>query len=314
MNNSKLQYGEIIPRFGMIKYYSRRRKRVMSIERKKLYISIFVLSTFLALVCTGYVLYNIISSLNSEIDYLQKQLIANDAIIQNMTEENEQLKQEISSIQDTLSISYNIVKDAKVSISSYEEVINEQNDIITELVNDNTNLSNEYDAISEAYNTLKNRAELYDKYSYALIYNGARTELTYDQLEYGEQLMLSKGLDPDLLFSIGMVESRYNPSAINPKSLASGYHQFLSGTGKFAYEVLLGNGNGTYNHSITPFNGTINIEMAVAYLDYLHNNYNSIRGMIECYSGRTGYKVDEYIGYMNEFLNKKGKYVSDIKY
>lgn len=134
------------------------------------------------------------------------------------------------------------------------------------------------------------RLSTYEKYKY-VVFNelGKRTDVTYDQLKTGEEMMMKKGYDPDLLFSIVMVESTGRSDAYNKSSGASGYGQFMPATGKFVYEDLLK--LGTYDHNTTPKNGDINIKMMARYIEYLYDRYDGdiIRGIKEYCGGNDSY-------------------------
>lgn len=180
---------------------------------------------------------------------------------------------------------------------------------VTTLSTDLTNLSNEYNQLDEKYQKLYEREELYDKYEYALFYNDERTELTYDMCKYGENLMLGYGLDPDLLFSIGMTESEYTENCKNPDSTATGFHQFLKGTGKWVYEEL--GYTEEYDHVEVQTNGYMSIECAAWYLNHLYKTRNQdIMKVIEGYRGIKN--PVSYINRMNRFLSGKNKTLDDI--
>ena len=197
-------------------------------------------------------------------------------------------------------------------IEGLNEMIFEQDAIIENMKYDNESLASEYDKLKESYDVLKEREELYDKYSYAIMYDGKRTELTYDQLKYGEKLMKEKGLNPDLLFSIGMLESKYTEKCTNSASTARGFHQILVGTGKFLWEDILGNGKGTYDHSYA-FDGYKNIEMCVAYLDYLNKTRDgNIVQMMKGYSGRDLKGTYSYMNVLNTHLRKANKNIYNL--
>lgn len=161
---------------------------------------------------------------------------------------------------------------------------------------------------------IADREEILSKYSYATTWGNHNTDLTYEQLKLGETLMLEKGYDPNLLFGIIMTESRGDANAKSTSSTATGYGQFLKGTGKFVYEDLLGHGKGTYNHSMAT-NGTLNIQMMVAYLDYLiKNSDGSVTGAIKSYRGAGGSVLSGYIASINSFIKGNGVSVYDMHY
>ena len=275
-----------------------RRERVVAIQ--KVCAAIVAFLTLTLIISTIVILNNYantVEELTRELNYANRNIEA-------LQEHNLQITQQLEYYKG---LSEKLTED----IPAYEETIKEQEGIIEDLMEDNTILVEEYDAISVAYNQLKDREELYDKYSYAIMYNGKRTELTYDQIQYGEDLMVSKGLDPDLLFSIGMVESRFVENAKNPYSTASGYYQFLRGTGKFVYESLLAKDN-SYSHSYA-MDGYKSTEMAVCYLDHLSERFDgNLFKMIKQYSGRDNASTKVYIKELDKFLSSKDKTILEI--
>lgn len=193
------------------------------------------------------------------------------------------------------------INDLQSNIASSTEVIDALNEELIVLLGDNKDLAKQYDEVLAEYNVLSSREELFDKYEYVLKYNGNRTDVTYDQVKLAEELMLDKGYDPDILFSIIMVESKGVEKAQSSRSTAAGLGQFLSGTGKYTYETLMGNGKGTYNHSMAK-NGTTNIKMMTAYLDYLFQKTdNDLFKSIKRYSGGNDTFVHKYISWMRGY-------------
>ena len=88
-------------------------------------------------------------------------------------------------------------------------------------------------------------------------------------------------LNPKLVKSIGLFESKLNPKARNKKSTATGAFQFIYSTGKWVYTEL---GYKNYNHHNTPFD--IQIEMCCWYLNFLHKQYKGDKKkMLMAYNG-----------------------------
>lgn len=210
--------------------------------------------------------------------------------------------------QDQIEIQYNsTITKLESNIENSNDVIDTLSEEVELLISDNRNLAKQYDEVLSEYNKLSLREELYDKYEYVVTYGGERTDVTYDQIKFGEELMVEKNYDPNILFSIIMVESRGKEAAKNKKSSATGYGQFIKGTGKYVYEALLGNGEGTYNHPVTAIDGDTNIEMMVTYLDHLFTKTNNnFTKSISIYSGRGSVGTKLYISWMNGFtrINK----------
>lgn len=145
---------------------------------------------------------------------------------------------------------------------------------------------------------------LLDTYKYCLKDTaGKQNDITVELLDLGERLMKDKGLDPNLLFGIIMVESEGHADATNKYSGAAGLGQFIPSTGKWIYEDKMG-GSG-YNHAVTPHDPEINIRMMVTYLGILKTKYsnNTLRMLQEYCGGDADYtyryytKVCRAVGY-----------------
>lgn len=185
-------------------------------------------------------------------------------------------------------------------VMKYQTVVSKQNTTIEKLIAEN-----------KTYKTLAHRKYLYDNYKYALVNSmGNRTGLTYDQLEYGIKLAKKQGINPNVLFAIGMVESGYRATAKSAKSTASGYHQLLHATAVFSYETLLKNGKGTFRNSYV-YDPKTNIAMAAAYLGNLRRKTPSLAATLNWYSGTTG-GYNWYTDRMNSFLKQVGTSVEQI--
>lgn len=163
----------------------------------------------------------------------------------------------------------------------------------------------------EYYNELeefREREELYDKYQFAMYHGTQRTDITYDQLRTLETLVQDSPIcDEDLILAWVMTESGGFETAKNPHSTAKGYGQFLDSTSKFVYSNLLNKDGWTAN---VAYDGETNLEMMVAYIDYLYelNNgdlYETIRG----YRGLRNVasyinKIDSYLAYNNKSIHQ----------
>ena len=198
-------------------------------------------------------------------------------------------------------------------IESLEKVnaINEQLDeSIKVLKNDNLHLSREYEMILDEYEELKKRKELYDKYSYALVYDGKRTDLRYSQVETLETLSEKAGINTHLPLAIGCVESKFDSDLRSTISTATGSWQFLKETGKFTYETLMENEPGSYNHDMMATDNDISLQMVVAYLSYLKERRGTGYEIIKGYSGSP--EPSWYIERMNRHLSEVGLSFNDI--
>ena len=206
-----------------------------------------------------------------------------------------------------------------VSISNETIVLQSQNKILSDSISGMKNTIDKLDAsnaklikdnksLDKSLKKFENRAELYDKYEYAVYdKSGKRTDLTYSQIKTGEELMKAEGIDPDLLFGMIMTESGGDETATSSSSTARGYGQFLAGSGKYVYEKILH--LGTYSHSMA-YNGDTNIKMAAGYLGYLKNTRGfSAYAAVKAYRG---VEPTAYIRTINSYIGKKGKSFNQI--
>lgn len=208
--------------------------------------------------------------------------------IDELNETIEQLEQRNKELEDLTSSMQRISEDIY-------DVYTEMDKSLKKVVSINKSYKKDLD-------TFKEREELYDKYDYCIKYNGERTDLTYDQIKYGEDLMKEKGYDPNLLFSIFMVESKATEVIKNPKSSAKGYGQILDSSGHFIYDKLYEGKKGKFKPEYS-YDGNTNIEMTVTLLDYLIKKYNNLDRVIMHYSGRDSNSVRWYIKEMNKYSN-----------
>jgi hypothetical protein len=201
--------------------------------------------------------------------------------------------------------------------NSYEETIYDYENKIMCIANHYNNLYNDFISLSyttadidknnkdiisaaekqnEEYKELKHRAELYDKYNYAIINqmdkgladSDRRTDITYDQIDSLERAASRNGLSEDavaLVLAISMNESRGTEVCTSPESTAAGYCGILDTTGEFIYENIMGNAKGSYDHSLA-YNGYLNLEMSLMLIDYLNSFYDGdITRIIKGYRG-----------------------------
>lgn len=211
--------------------------------------------------------------------------------INKLQNNNEKMKSKMEKLEtEVIELNEELTEQKRLN-SDLGESFSELNSQLKEAVKSNKSYKKELELYKE-------REELLNKYEYCIKYDGKRTGLTYDQIKYGEELMEEKGYDPNLLFSIIMVESRGDASATNKYSGAKGLGQFMDESGKFVYEKLMKRGTYYTNYA---YNGTTNIEMMVTYLDYLIKNRKTLRGVLMTYSGRDETNIQPYINEMNKF-------------
>lgn len=179
------------------------------------------------------------------------------------------------------------------------ELDNENKDLIS----DNTQLAKEWDEMDAQLTEWSERAELYDKYEYAIIRkDGSRTDINYDDFRYLEDIAEENGISQDgidLCLSFVMCESNGYEDAANPSSSARGYGQLLTGTGRFAWNNLMGRTE-KYDHNTIALDGRTNLEMQMRYIGYLDQYHNgNTRSVITSYCG--GWNQD-YVNELDRYL------------
>ena len=214
-----------------------------------------------------------------------------------MTAKCDRLQQQNIQLTETITEQDSEIKVLELTVNSLRNVVNELNDQITEVSEVNKSYVDEL-------NTFRKREELYDKYEYAIMAANKRTDLTYEQVQYGEELMAAKGLNPHLLLGSIMVESTGNELALNKSSGAEGYGQFLDPTAEWIWTDMLG--NKTY-HSDIRKDGKSNILMMATYYDYLYPIAKSTFKVVKCYSGNsTDEGTASYIKRINDYTSTVG--------
>lgn len=219
------------------------------------------------------------------------------------------------------------IADLNSSIGKYSAIIGQKNVEISKLVaenseivdtmqrlsntaisinNDLNDLKNEYNTNMEKLSEFEERAELYDKYDYALYYNGERTDITYQRIKNVEEYAKEEGLSDDavgLVLALGTTESHGDAKAENKSSTAAGWGQLLYPTAKFVYEDYLKNGAGTYDYTMA-LDPDLNIKMTTSYVGYLTDYYDGdAKKVVTSYRGRSD---SGYIKAVEEKLNKSG--------
>lgn len=215
-----------------------------------------------------------------------------------LSKQNKALTDKVNNLESTKSVINEQLCDAYETINDLNEIIEKQDDQII-------NLSTVNKSMVDELNQLRTRSELYNKYEYAIIDEvGVRTELTYEEIELGETLMLAKGYDPHLMMGSIMVESHGNPNAVNSSSGATGYGQFLNSTAKWVWEDLLGRKN--YYSDIRK-DGESNITMMAEYYDYLYKSVGTTFSVVKCYSGNsTDSGAASYLKKINKHTSRVG--------
>lgn len=218
------------------------------------------------------------------------------------------LQQENAKLNRTISSANFVATSQKDSNEELKKIIDEMTVQQKKLIKDNKSLNKTNNKYLKTIKEFNKRKELFDKYEYAIITDGYRTDLTYDQIKTGEELMEEKGYDPNLLFGIIMVESSATEDMTSSISTARGYGQILKGTGEFIYTNLMG--NSSYNHNYA-FNGLLNIEMMTEYLNYLiQRGDNDLYKAIQGYRGKQN--VQPYIKGIDKYINQSGTSIAKI--
>lgn len=229
-----------------------------------------------------------VRALQSNVVSLQSQINELTTTNEALTAENTQFREEAESVAS----SYNDLSEKFKSIS----------EISTELNAENQTLISACQSKDQIIATYETREELFDKYEYTVLDDsGNRTDINYGDMKMLEDLCEEKGLNQEtvnLVLAIAMTESTGNENAKSNISTATGFGQFLSGTGEFVYTELMGNSN--YNHAEVASSGTENLEMMVYYLDYLNENCDgNIGEVINKYRGLNDpsykYKINRYL-------------------
>lgn len=207
---------------------------------------------------------------------------------------------------------HNISKNKDYAVNklqSFAETNVKMKDIAVTLQDENNKLLSSNKKMNKELKVLRERKELYDKYEYALVSDGKRTDITYDQIKSLQQLLKDKKVnDTDLFLSWIMTESGGKEKCTSSYSTAKGYGQILDGTSKFVYKKVMKKKN--WNNSIA-YDGKKNMELMSHYVDYLYStNNNSLIKTIKRYRGKEN--VSGYVGRMNEYLKGTGKTVSSI--
>lgn len=202
------------------------------------------------------------------------------------------------------------------SLKKNYDYLNGKYKSMSSMVDELTSISTELDEQNKAYyeelKVLRERKELFDKYSYAILNDaGERTDIKYDQIITLKELLKESSIDDeDLILAWIMTESNGNEKAKNTKSTAKGYGQILDGTSKFIYTNLMNNNSADW-HSTIALNGDMNIEMMVTYIDYLYDKNNGdLYDIMRDYRGKQD--ISGYVSKIDSYLENADKSVEDI--
>lgn len=187
----------------------------------------------------------------------------------------------------------------KNHINKLENRLKKIEAINSDLLKKNAVLKENNDNLKVKVKVLEEIQAVKVNYSY-ILEDGTKPGMTFEHLKFGIEQMAKRKIDPHLLYGVVMLESRADEKAINGKSTARGYGQFLDSTAKWVYEVKLNKGKNTYNHDMA-FDGKTNLEMSAEYLAYLmEKNKGNVMQTCLDYNGRElgtayYYKVNEIL-------------------
>lgn len=247
------------------------------------YIVIFILSAFIIVMTLYY---------RDKIQY-------KDSMIESRDKEIASLKQGIEFLNDSHAIEINEYENkieendnelyaAIDNMTELETTAKEINEINKDLLKKNKESNDLLDTMSTYIQSLETELKYYKDFEVFMFdTSGKRSDCTYEYLEYLDSLIKEKSVN-NLAFYCSwiMIESEWHHDDKNPKSSASGFPQFLSGTGKWVYEELMGKGKGTYNHKIHPFEPLTSLEMMVTYVEKLMEQHKgNLHKVIDSYRG-----------------------------
>ena len=295
------------------RHYKKRRKqynpsRMRTIRTKQLPLDLFkgfivclvLYAVFMTLRCNYYV--NRSNILETSIDGFYAEDGVSD--IRSL----DKLEAKMTEISDVYKLALNNYIDIKEENKNLENKIS---DIIRDCVAidyENCQLIAANDNYYEQLMSLQEREELFDKYEYAILYNGERTDIQYDQLKTGIDIMVENDIDPNILFAIIMTESQGQENAQNATSTASGYGQILASTGKSVYEKYMDNEPGSFDREML-LDGETNITIAANYLAQLIDTSSSLAEALYQYRG---IQDTAWINKVNSYLAKGGTSLGEI--
>ena len=172
-------------------------------------------------------------------------------------------------------------------------------DMVTELNIDRDLLIADNCAMQVELDEFYERSELYDRYEFFIFdKRGERNDLSYDRLRNLEQMIEGTSIpNPELILSIIYLESSGHADAVNGQgSGASGLGQFMPGTARSVWQNLLGNDPDEWSPEMI-FDADLNLQMTVAYMDYLIEKHGGPREALRQYSG-SGTNTDHLNGYI----------------
>ena len=199
----------------------------------------------------------------------------------------------------------NLESELKNQKTEYEKLAKVSVDLDTQ----NKELVDQINSQNEELEKLEARAELYDKYEYAIVReDNTRTDITYEEIDTLESLAKERNMGEDavtLVMAIAMNESDGIEDAKNPESTATGFGGLLAGTAEYIYETEMDNPEGSYNHKVMAKDGELNLEISLCLVDYLADLNN--RNPIKTVNDYRGIKDKIYLSKLDKNLLKVNK-------
>ena len=214
-------------------------------------------------------------------------------------------------------------KDAKINIddekieswkNSYIELYNElldQIEVNDALTEENLNLAKELESIIEYNQSIEERLVKYEYYNVFMWDGGNRTDCNFEIIGYLKDLIKDEPVN-DITFYCAwiMVESKWHNDARSNLSNATGLPQFIGSTGKYVYEKLMGNEEGSYNHDVMATDPYIALPMMVTYVDKLLKANNG--DLIKAIDNYRGKHSEEYLLKIDSYLTQCGTSLHEI--
>ena len=225
------------------------------------------------------------------------QLIKKNKEISKLTEKNIEL-QELQRVND-------LYKD---QMSAVADLVQGLDNCIIELDQANRELEIKYNSLVTLLNHYQKREELYNKYEWALIYDGNRTDIEYESILTLEKMAADNRYGTDavaLTLALAIQESHGIADAKSSTSTATGLGQLIYSTAKYSYEKLLGNGDDTYKREYA-FDPNTNLQMALAYINAIAHDPNVNGDPIKVIDQYRGLHSPAYIEGVRKLLDRAG--------
>lgn len=169
-----------------------------------------------------------------------------------------------------------------------DEIVEKNRELATydaKLMSQSKNLDQVIDKMTDVQDDPASVFKVLNKYTYVFNRVSSGDGFTVGVMVYGDKLCKEHDVNPDRMWEIITCEGHFDTKANLTSTSARGLGGFLESTGEWVYEDLMGNGNGTYDHSMA-YDPYIAIEMLVYLLDWMDDYYNGdLEAMISHYSG-----------------------------